>query len=143
VVAVHQLYRRPTGVDARQLPRISTLVAGASGRPVPPGKSIVGDAVFTHEAGIHVHGLIRDLGSYEAIDPSDVGREHRVVLGKHSGLAAVRHVYAGMKLDLDPLQGEAVLVLVRRWAEMRKAAPSANVLRQFWERTRVLREEAA
>jgi len=143
VVALHQLYRRPTGVDARQLPRISALVAGASGRPVAPGKSIVGEAVFTHEAGIHVHGLIRDRGTYESIDPSEVGREHRVVLGKHSGIAAVRHVYAEMKLDLHPLQGEAVLALVRRWAEVRKAAPSENVLRQFWERTRGLREEAA
>lgn len=143
VVALHQLYRRPTGVDARQLPRISALVAGASGRPVAPGKSIVGEAVFTHEAGIHVHGLIRDRSTYESIDPSEVGREHRVVLGKHSGIAAVRHVYAEMKLDLPPLQGEAVLALVRRWAEVRKAAPSENVLRQFWERTRGLREEAA
>ena len=143
MVALHQLYRRPTGIDARQLPRISALVAGASGRPVSAGKSIVGEAAFTHEAGIHVHGLIRDRGTYQAIDPSEVGREHRVVLGKHSGIAALRHVYAGMKLDLPPLQGEAVLALVRRWAEMRKAAPSDNVLRQFWERTRGLREEAA
>jgi homocitrate synthase NifV len=143
VVALHQLYRRPTGIDARQLPRISALVAGASGRPVPAGKSIVGESAFTHEAGIHVHGLIRDRQTYEAIDPSEVGREHRVVLGKHSGRAAARHVYAEMGLDLVPVQAEAVLALVRRWAENRKAAPSANVLRQFYERTRALREEAA
>jgi len=143
VVALQQLYRRPTGIDARQLPGISALVACASGRPVPAGKSIVGEAAFTHEAGLHVHGLIRDRQTYEWIDPQELGREHHIVLGKHSGLAAVRHVYTGLGLDLQPLQAEAVLVLVRRWAENRKAAPSAEVLRQFWERTRALREEAA
>lgn len=143
VVALHQLYRRPTGVDARHLPRISALVARASGRPVPPNKSIVGDAVFTHEAGLHVHGLLRDRQTYEAIDPAEVGREHRVVLGKHSGLAAVRHVYGGMGLALSPAQADAVLALVRRWAENRKASPSPDLLRHFYERTRALAEEAA
>jgi homocitrate synthase NifV len=143
VVALQQLYRRPTGIDPRHLPRISALVAGASGRPVPAGKSIVGEAVFTHEAGLHVHGLIRDRQTYQAIDPADIGREHRVVLGKHSGLAAVRHVYSEMGLDLAPVQAEAVLALVRRWAKSRKAPPTADALRHFYERTRLLREEAA
>jgi homocitrate synthase NifV len=110
---------------------------------VPPGKSIVGEAVFTHEAGLHVHGLIRDRQTYEALDPAELGREHRVVLGKHSGLAAVRHVYGELGLDLAPVQAEAVLALVRRWAESRKEPPSADTLHQFYERTRPLREEAA
>jgi homocitrate synthase NifV len=136
-------HRRPTGVDPRHLPRISALVAGASGRPVPAGKSIVGEAVFTHEAGLHVHGLIRDRQTYQAIDPADIGREHRVVLGKHSGLAAVRHVYGELGLELASLQAEAVLALVRRWAESRKAPPSPHALRHFYERTRSLRKEAA
>lgn len=143
VVALHQLYRRPTGVDPRHLPRISALVARASGRPVPPNKSIVGDAIFTHEAGLHVHGLLRDAHSYQAIDPADLGREHRVVLGKHSGLSAVRWVYGEMGLALAPLQAQAVLALVRRWAEQRKAPPTPDVLRHFYERTRLLDEEAA
>jgi homocitrate synthase NifV len=143
VVALHQLYHRPTGIDTRQLPRISALVAGASGRPVPAGKSIVGEAAFTHEAGLHVHGLIRDRQTYEAIDPAELGREHRVVLGKHSGLAAVRYVYGELGLDLAPIQAQAVLALVRRWAESRKVPPTADALRDFYERTRLLREEAA
>ncbi|MBK8176343.1 MAG: homocitrate synthase [Rhodospirillales bacterium] len=143
VVALQQLYRRPTGINSKHLPRISALVAGASGRPIPPGKSIVGACAFTHEAGLHVHGLLRDQETYQALDPIDVGREHRVVLGKHSGLAAVHHVYGEMGLALPPLQADAVLALIRHWAERRKAAPSADVLRHFYERTRHLREEAA
>ena len=122
---------------------ISALVAGASGRPVPAGKSIVGEAVFTHEAGLHVHGLARDRQTYQAIDPADIGREHRAVLGKHSGVAAVGHVYSEMGLDLAPVQAEAILALVRRWAESRKTPPSPDALRHFYERTRAFREEAA
>jgi homocitrate synthase NifV len=52
---------------------------------VAAGKSIVGEAVFTHESGIHVDGLLKDRGNYEAFQPEELGREHRLVLGKHSG----------------------------------------------------------
>ena len=123
--------------------RISALVAGASGRPVAAGKSIVGSGVFTHEAGIHVHGLMLDRRTYQEIDPADVGREHRVVLGKHSGLAAVRHVYGEMGLALDPLQATEILALLRAWAETHKAAPAEDVLLHFYDRTHPWREEAA
>jgi homocitrate synthase NifV len=143
VVALAHLYRRPTGIDARRLPQISALVAGASGRPVAAGKSIVGSGVFTHEAGIHVHGLMLDRHTYQEIDPADVGREHRVVLGKHSGMAAVRHVYGEMGLALDPLQATEILALLRAWAETHKAAPAEDVLLNFYDRTHSWREEAA
>ena len=48
VVALSHLYRRETGISPLQLPEISRLVAGISRRPVPTGKSIVGEGVFTH-----------------------------------------------------------------------------------------------
>ncbi len=93
VVALPHLYGRPTGVAARDLKSISALVAGASGRPLPVNKSIVGDGIFTHESGIHVHGLLRDPANYQALDPKELGRQHHMVLGKHSGLAAVLWAY--------------------------------------------------
>ena len=144
VVALHQLYRRPTGIDARQLPRISALVAGASGRPVPAGKSIVGDAVFTHEAGIHVHGLIRDRAHLPG-DRSVRGRP-RAPRGAGQALRSRRRPPRLRRDEAGPRSAAGAKPswrCVRRWAEMRKAAPSEDVLRQFCERTRVLREEAA
>ena len=57
VMALRHLYNIETGVDARHFPSLSKLVARASGRAVAFNKSIVGEAVFTHEAGIHVDGL--------------------------------------------------------------------------------------
>ncbi len=132
VVAVRYLYSCATGVDPKRLPEISALVARASGRPVPVNKSIVGEAVFTHESGIHVHGLLRDRLNYQALDPAELGREHRVVLGKHSGVSAVIHVCGGLGLPVGPVQARAVLARVRHHAAMAKAPPTADDLRRFW-----------
>nr|P70728.1 RecName: Full=Homocitrate synthase [Azospirillum brasilense]AAC46178.1 nifV [Azospirillum brasilense] len=60
VVSLKVLYGQDCGVDTRALGAISDLVERASNRPVAVNKSIVRDAVFTHEAGIHVDGLLTD-----------------------------------------------------------------------------------
>ena len=60
VMALRHLYDIDSGIDARHLPQLSQLVARASGRAVALNKSIVGEAVFTHESGIHVDGLVEE-----------------------------------------------------------------------------------
>jgi homocitrate synthase NifV len=143
VVALSHLYGRETGIDRRRLGGISALVAAASGRPVPAGKSIVGDAVFTHESGIHVHGLLRDVTNYQAVDPDELGRQHRIVLGKHSGLAAVHHVYRQLGLALDGGQARVILGLVRRFALRRKSPPKPADLHRLYRLTTRVSGEAA
>jgi homocitrate synthase NifV len=128
VVALGQVYRIETGVRIGELTGISALVANASGRAVPPGKSIVGDAVFTHEAGIHVQGLLRDRRNYQALDPALLGRDHRIVLGKHSGTAAVRHVYAGLGLPVSASEEAEILPRLRGLALADKRALGADAL---------------
>lgn len=139
VVALSQLHRLDTGIDRRMLPGISDQVAHASGRPVPANKSIVGAAVFTHEAGIHVHGLLRDRGTYQALDPAELGRSHHVRLGKHSGTASVAHVFDGLGLPLHPGQAEIVLDRVRDHAIATKQEPSPGLLRSIYDETRAPR----
>ena len=43
-------------------------------------KSVVGAGVFTHEAGIHVDGLLKDRRNYENFAPEELGRRHQLVL---------------------------------------------------------------
>ncbi len=131
VVALDHLYGIDTGVDKRALGTVSRLVADASGRPVPVDKSIVGENIFTHESGIHVSGLLRDRRTYQALDPAELGRHHRVVLGKHSGLTSVLHACREIGLDIDPDAGRALLVRVRRHAASTKTIPTADDLRRF------------
>ena len=143
VVAFANLYGMPTGIDARQLRHISDLVALASGRPVPPNKSIVGAAVFTHEAGIHVHGLLRHRRTYEAVAPEELGRSHRVQLGKHSGAASVAHVFDLLGMPLQRKQAEIVLERVRDHAVSTKRPPPKSVLEAFYDETYPLSREVS
>lgn len=143
VMALRHLHGRDTGVSPRCLPEVCALVAGASGRPVPVGKSIVGDGVFTHEAGIHVHGLLRDRRNYQALDPVELGREHRIVLGKHSGLAAVMHVLADLGVSVTAEQAASVLAAVRQDAVAHKRPPRQETLLQLCAELTPGREVAA
>ena len=135
VVALSFLHGIETGVETTSLAELSRLVARASGRPVPPGKSIVGDHVFTHEAGIHVHGLLCDRRNYQALDPQQLGRAHRFVLGKHSGRAAIARAYEDLGVAIGPAQASAVLARVRVHAVRTKTPPAADALLKFYEET--------
>jgi len=141
VVALGRVCGLETGIAPSLLKDISTLVAGASGRPVPAGQPIVGDAIFTHESGIHVQGLLKDPANYQALDPRLLGRRHRFVLGKHSGLAAVRWAYGRLGLEVGEVQGRAVLARVRCFATQCKRPPQAADLLQFYQETLVLTPE--
>ncbi len=80
-----------TGVESSRIIQASRLVSQATGFPVQFNKAIVGKNAFAHEAGIHQDGMIKHAGTYEIMRPEEVGlHESSIVLGKHSGRAAVR-----------------------------------------------------
>jgi len=132
VMALRHLYDMQTGIDPRHFPALSRLVARASGRAVAFNKSIVGEAVFTHEAGIHVDGLIKKPLNYQGFDPDEVGRVHRMVLGKHSGSRAVRQAYAKLGMALTDRQADDMLARIRDHAVEQKRPPDSDDLRRFY-----------
>ncbi len=132
VMGLNVLYDTECGVDLHNYPEVSQLVAVASGRPLPWHKSIVGEGVFTHESGIHVDGLLKDPLNYQGVDPASVGREHRLVLGKHSGASAVLRFFADMGIILSRDQADLLLPGIRRFAAQNKRSPSALELEAFY-----------
>ncbi|MDA8260717.1 MAG: homocitrate synthase [Betaproteobacteria bacterium] len=135
VMALRHLHGIESGIDSRRFPEISHLVSLASGRPVPANKSIVGEGVFTHESGIHVDGLIKHRPNYQNFDPEEVGRHHRMVLGKHSGCSAVIRAYADLGMMLDELQAGSILTRIRQYAGSLKHAPSVEELKLLYLET--------
>jgi 2-isopropylmalate synthase len=94
-----------TDIDVSQIGSASRLVERLTNYPVPPNKAIVGANAFAHEAGIHQDGLLKDVATYQIIDPAELGLEMTLPLGKHSG----RHAFsracqaAGLRLGEDEL----------------------------------------
>ena len=135
-VAAAQLYGIETGVVLTELQRVAELVATAAGRPIPVNKSIVGDHAFTHESGIHVDGLIKDRRTYESLDPGLLGRAHSIVIGKHSGSAAVASMLDVMRLPFNAGEIGRIVARVRAHALDRKGPVSNDVLKDIWQDVR-------
>ncbi len=132
VMGLRRFHDQGREIDMTRYTLLSELVEVASGRSVGWQKSLVGAGVFTHEAGIHVDGLMKDRNNYQGVDPAELGRDHQFVLGKHSGSHAVIQAYADMGMALSREQAESLLHLVRRHAEQTKRPPVVQDLRRFY-----------
>ncbi|ANE54521.1 homocitrate synthase [Methylomonas sp. DH-1] len=131
VVGLKQLYGFETGVDLRNFPELSHQVATASGDTIGSRKSLIGRDVFSHEAGIHVDGLLKDPANYQGVDPALVGRSHRLVLGKHSGSQGVMHAYRQLGIQINRWQAGRLLPLIREFVSLHKREPQSTDLNQF------------
>ena len=79
-----------TNIRTKLLNETSRLVSISSGFPVQPNKAVVGKNAFSHEAGIHQHGVLKERTTYEIMRAEDVGQEvEQIRLGRHSGRAGL------------------------------------------------------
>jgi 2-isopropylmalate synthase len=100
-------YGVTTNIKLEQLYSTSQVLGQIITFKPSPNKAIVGDNAFAHESGIHQHGMLANPLCYEIMTPALVGVSHtNLVLGKHSGRAALKHrlEQLGFALDRDELQ---------------------------------------
>ncbi len=117
-----------TGVDTTQLVRLSRLVSTVTGMVVPPNKAIVGANAFSHEAGIHQDGMLKNQATYEIIRPETVGAtQTRLVLGKHSGRAALAARLSELGYAFDDAALDRVFARFKALADRRKAVADADL----------------
>ncbi len=131
VLALKQCYGTETGINSRALTALCEQVAKAAGRAIPTQKSLVGELVFTHESGLHVDGLLKDRRNYQGVDPALLGREHHLVLGKHSGRHGVMAVFSRLGYALSDPEVKWLLVQLREFVERYKHSPGENELHQL------------
>ncbi len=107
VMVLHSLEGIKTNIRTEYLVETSKLVERFSGIKIPPNTPIVGENAFSHESGIHAHGVIKEASTFEpgVITPEMVGHRRRIVIGKHAGRYQIKKLLedAGYAVDDESL----------------------------------------
>lgn len=101
-----EFYGAKTKLVTKEFYRANKLLSNVIDVDISPIKPIVGANAFAHEAGVHQHGIMSNPLTYEIMKPEDVGLHlNRIIMGKHSGKAALKErlEQMGYKLSEDTL----------------------------------------
>ncbi|MFZ1727570.1 MAG: 2-isopropylmalate synthase [Albidovulum sp.] len=118
-----------TGIDTTKIMNISHRVAAVSGFAVQFNKAIVGKNAFAHESGIHQDGMLKNAETFEIMRPEDIGlAATNLVMGKHSGRAALRSKLKDLGHDLADNQLNDVFVRFKALADRKKEIYDEDLL---------------
>ncbi|MFC6961354.1 (R)-citramalate synthase [Halocatena marina] len=115
-------------LDTTKLYDLAQTVATGTGISLAPNKAVVGENAFTHESGIHTDGTLKDDAMYEPYPPETVGRERRLVLGKHAGRAGVRAALDEHGVDVTDEELGAIVEQVKAIGDRGKRVTDADLL---------------
>lgn len=117
----HDFFGVRTGINTEQLQATSRLLSAITGNPVARNKAIVGRNAFAHESGIHQHGYLAHRETYEIMEPETVGvSQDSLVLGKHSGRAALADRAKTLGYTLSDNQLQSVFVSFKELADKKR-----------------------
>ncbi|GLQ21140.1 2-isopropylmalate synthase [Algimonas porphyrae] len=117
-----------TNVRTEGLYGASKLLSAITGQMVPRNKAIVGKNAFAHESGIHQHGVLANRETYEIMKPEHVGvSTDNLVLGKHSGRAALRSRAEKLGFTLSDNQLQSVFVAFKELADAKKEVFDSDI----------------
>jgi 2-isopropylmalate synthase len=121
-------YHCATGIVTQRLVPTSRLVSNITGIQVQRNKAIVGRNAFAHEAGIHQDGMLKERSTYEIMRPEDVGlAQTDLVLGKHSGRAALGDRVKALGYTLSAEQLQTLFVQFKALADKKKEVYDADI----------------
>jgi 2-isopropylmalate synthase len=92
ILKCHRHLGIETNINTQKICSASRMVSGLMNMPVQPNKAIVGRNAFAHSSGIHQDGVLKNVRTYEIMNPRDVGiDDNSIFLTARSGRAALKH----------------------------------------------------
>lgn len=92
ILKCHKNIGIDTNINTTKIYPISRMVSSLMNMPIQPNKAIVGRNAFSHSSGIHQDGVLKNVQTYEIINPKDIGLDdNSIVLTARSGRAALKY----------------------------------------------------
>jgi len=135
-------YECTTNINCQRLVPTSRLLSSVTGMQVQRNKAIVGRNAFAHEAGIHQDGMLKEPSTYEIMRPEDVGvAKTDLVLGKHSGRAALADRARALGYRLTGEQVQSVFDEFKRLADKKKEIYDGDIVALIQQQLQGVQEE--
>ncbi len=129
ILKCHKHLNIDTNINTQKIASTSRLVSNLMNMPVQPNKAIVGKNAFAHSSGIHQDGVLKNLQTYEIMNPKDVGiDDNAIVLTARSGRAAVRHRLAVLGVEVEGEKLNAIYEAFLRLADQKKEICDDDIL---------------
>lgn len=123
------LFQADTNIVSQKLVPTSRLVSKVTGLKVPRNKAIVGRNAFAHESGVHQDGVLKERSTYEIMSAESVGfAKNDLVLGKHSGRAALADRVKALGYELNKEQLDSAFDSFKRLADLKKEVYDVDIL---------------
>jgi 2-isopropylmalate synthase len=129
ILKCHKHLGVETNIDTRKIYSTSRMVSSLMNMPVQPNKAVVGRNAFAHSSGIHQDGVLKNVQTYEIMDPKDVGiDDNAIVLTARSGRAALKHRLQTLGIDLDQERLDNVYQEFLKLADRKKDIRDNDIL---------------
>ena len=129
ILRCHKGINIDTNINTQRIYPTSRLVSSLMNMPIQPNKAIVGRNAFAHSSGIHQDGVLKNVHTYEIMDPKDVGiDDNSIVLTARSGRAALKHRLHVNGVELTEEKLDKVYESFLLLADQKKEVTDADVL---------------
>ena len=129
ILKCHKSIGIETNINTTKIYPTSRMVSSLMNMPVQPNKAIVGHNAFAHSSGIHQDGVLKNVHTYEIIDPKDVGiDDNSIVLTARSGRAALKYRLHVNGVDVDESKLDKIYEKFLKLADQKKEVADADVL---------------
>lgn len=119
-----------TNINTTKIYPTSRMVSSLMNMPVQANKAVVGRNAFAHSSGIHQDGVLKNVQTYEIMDPRDVGLDdNSIVLTARSGRAALKYRLnvLGVKVE-DEEKVDKIYAAFLKLADQKKEVNDDDIL---------------
>ena len=129
IIRCHKDIDIETNINTQKIYPTSRMVSSLMNMPVQPNKAIVGRNAFAHSSGIHQDGVLKNVQTYEIIDPHDVGiDDNSIVLTARSGRAALKNRLQVLGVSLDQQKLDKIYEDFLKLADKKKDINDDDIL---------------